>query len=99
MKTVKCMCFPKRCLAEQVAQEGEFVALLHCFLSVRLHLHVSNAAPWNLASLAVGPNVLNLPSPLDRKLKMVYKPYTNIETKKGSESSCPREVKSIGVYE
>lgn len=59
MKTVKCMYFPKRCPTEQAAQEGKSVALLHCFLSIRLLLQVSNAVPWNHASPAVGTNVLN----------------------------------------
>jgi len=41
----KCTRFPKRCPAEQAAQEGGFVALLPCSLSVRLCLHISNGHP------------------------------------------------------
>lgn len=62
MKTVKCVCFPKRSPAEQAAQEGESTALLHCYLSLRL---LRKPVMQSHASLAVGPNVLTLPSPLD----------------------------------
>lgn len=59
------MCFP----AEQEAQEGVSITLLHCFLAIRLHLQVINAAPCNQTNLPVGLNVLNFTIPFGQELE------------------------------
>lgn len=92
--TVKCTCFPQRSPANrQLRKAGPSPC---CSVpSMRLLLQITNAAPWNCSSLAAGLNVLTLPSPLERNLRRVCKLNTNIETKKGSESSCSRGVQQV----
>lgn len=97
MMTVKCTCFPQRSPANrQLRKAGPSPC---CSVpSMKLLLQDTNAAPWNCSSLAAGLNVLTLPSPLEGNLRRVCKLNTNIETKKGSESSCSRGVQQVWEY-